>query len=87
MSKGKPRLYPDKRQNKKGKWCSACDSGFKEKVNNKSWFDEESQTYCICEYGEDVNICHGNPHNCIKTYYHRAASRSNIQVLNNVNIK
>lgn len=79
MGKGKPRHNPDKRQNKKGGWCGACDNGFPEKVNNKSWYDVESKSWCICEHGEDVNICKGNPHNCIKTMYHNMATRSDNQ--------
>ena len=35
--------------------------------------------YCEGGYGE-ASICKGNPHNCVKTFYHRAASRSNKQI-------
>ena len=64
MGKGKPRKYPDKPQNKKGGFCQACDT-----INGKDF----------CEYGEDTNICKGNPHNCIKTELHKRASMSDIQ--------
>lgn len=64
MGKGKSRLFPDKRQNKKGFWCGACDE-----INGK----------LHCEYGEDASICKGNPHNCIKTLYHHQATLSDKQ--------
>ncbi len=69
MGKGKPRYNPDKLQNKRGGFCQ--------------WYEEYSSGHVACErnYG-DVNIGKGTPHNCIKTYYHRLASRSNVQINN-----
>lgn len=69
MSKGKPRHNPVKPQNRRGGFCQ--------------WYEEYSSGYAACErsYG-DVKICKGNPHNCIKNYYHRLASRSNVQINN-----
>ena len=73
MSKWKPRQDPNKPQNKKGGFCQ--------------YFEEYPSGHAACEGGYgDVKICEGNPHNCIKTYYHRLASRSNVQI-NNGNIR
>ncbi len=69
MGKGKPRHNPDKLQNKKGRWCGAC---------------EEIDGKLNCNYGEDTSICKGNPHNCIKTLYHTVASLSDKQKENGV---
>ena len=69
MSKGKPRHNPNKYQNKKGECCQ--------------YYEEYPSGHAACEGGfGDVKICKGNPHNCIKTYYHRLASRSNVQINN-----
>lgn len=72
MSKGKPRWYPDKPQNKIGSRCPR--------------FEDHSNGIYYCEQGNvgDAKVCKGNPHNCVKTKYHRAASRSNKQIINNV---
>lgn len=53
--KNKPRHNPDKPQNKKGNVCSHY---------------EKHEHGFICEgnWG-DVNVCKGNPHNCIKNKY------------------
>ena len=42
--------------------------------------------YEECEQGNsaDAKICKGNPHNCVKTKYHRATSRSNKQIIDGV---
>ena len=70
MGKGKPRLYPDKPQNNRKIPCPR--------------YEEYSNGSCCCEGGSvgDAEICKGNPHNCVKTTYHRAASRSNKQINN-----
>ena len=69
MGKGKPRHNPDKSQNKKGEFCQ--------------YYEEYSSGYVACEGGYgDINIFKGNPHNCVKTYYHWLASRSNVQINN-----
>lgn len=69
MGKGKSRHNPDKPQNKRGGFCP--------------WYEEYSSGYAACEGGYgDVKTCGGNPHNCVKTYYHRLASRSNVQINN-----
>lgn len=64
MGKNKPRWYPNKKQNKIGGICASCDV-----------IDEKM----FCEYGDDTKICKGNPHNCIKTFYHKNASLSDNQ--------
>lgn len=68
MGKGKPRHHPEKRANQKGWWCQGC-----EEIDGK--------LYCEGGYG-DTEICKGNPHNCIKTFYHAAASLSDKQKMN-----
>lgn len=44
-------------------------------------------TYLHCEgFGgplQDVKVCKGNRHNCVKTYLHREASKSDAQKINN----
>lgn len=70
MGKGKPRWYPDKKQNKYGDWCSAC-----EDVNDK--------LYCEAHQGTNAtDICKGNPHNCCKVKYHKEATKSDIRKIN-----
>jgi hypothetical protein len=68
MGKNKPRHDPNKPQNKYGNEC---------------WYVEEINGHLYCtRYGTSnsvIPICKGNPHNCIKTKYHRLASMSNIQ--------
>ena len=68
MGKNKPRWYPDKPQNNKQIPCLR--------------YEEYSDGNCYCYGGGvyDADICKGNPHNCIKTKYHRAASRSDKQI-------
>lgn len=72
MGKGKPRWYPDKPQNKMPLICPR--------------YEEHSGGIRYCEQGNinDAYICKGNPHNCVKTRYHRAASRSNKQINDDV---
>lgn len=69
MAKGKPRLYPDKPQNNMPLICPR--------------FEDHGNGIYYCEQGNvrDAYICNGNPHNCVKTKYHRAASRSNKQII------
>ena len=61
MKKGKPRTNPDKPQNNKVNPCP---------------YYEEHEGFTICEggYTNASTICKGNPHNCVKTLYHREAS-------------
>ena len=68
MSKGKVRWYPDKPQNNRQIPCPR--------------YEEYFNGGCYCEQGDsnDAKICKGNPHNCVKTKYHRAASRSDKQI-------
>ena len=69
MRKGKLRHNPDKSQTKKGGFCQ--------------WYESYSSGHAACEGGYgDVKIYKGNQHNCIKTYYYRLASRSNVQINN-----
>ena len=72
MSKRKPRWYPDKPQNNMKIPCPR--------------YEEYSTGGCYCHGGDsnDAKICKGNPHNCVKTLYHRAASRSNKQINDDV---
>lgn len=72
MGRGKPRNNPDKKQNKYGNWCNAC-----EEVNGK--------LYCEAMQGtNDTKICKGNPHNCCKVKYHKEATKSDIRKINNM---
>lgn len=61
----KKRWYPDKKQNNYPPVCP---------------YFENHNTFFYCQGGETyaANICKGNPHNCIKTKYHRAASKRDI---------
>lgn len=69
MGKNKPRQNPDKKQNKMGNFCQ--------------YYEEHASGYVACEgLIGDAKVCKGNPHNCIKTFYRRVASRSNIQINN-----
>jgi hypothetical protein len=72
MSKGKPRWYPDKPQNNMSIPCTR--------------FEDHGNGNYYCEQGtsDDAKTCKGNPHNCVKTKYHRAASRSNKQIIDGV---
>ena len=49
-------------------------------------FEDHGRGIFYCEQGHvrDAYICKGNPHNCVKTKYHRAASRSNKQIIDDV---
>jgi O-succinylbenzoate synthase len=66
MKIGKPRHDPDKKQNKYGFWCQCAEE------------HDDGTITCEGNYG-DTSICKGNPHNCVKTKYHRLASRSDRQ--------
>ena len=72
MAKGKPRWYPNKPQNTMQLYCPR--------------FEEYKNGICYCHGGhvKDAYTCHGNPHNCVKTKYHKAASRSNKQIIDDV---
>lgn len=65
MGKGKSRHDPDKPQNRIGRWCSYCNELLGDRLT--------------CEAGGDADVCKGNPHNCVKTKYHRMASMSDKQ--------
>lgn len=72
MGRGKPRHNPDKKQNKYGNWCDAC-----EEVNGK--------LYCEAMHGTNATkICKGNPHNCCKVKYHKEATKSDIRKINDM---
>lgn len=73
MAKNKPRKYPDKPQNNYRIPCPRYE-------------DYNGIFYCEQGSSEDAAVCKGNPYNCIKTFYKRAASRSNLQI-NNDNFK
>ena len=70
MSKGKPRWYPNKPQNKYGGICPMV-----EEIPQK-----DGTIYMRCEHicgrPEEIKVCKGNKHNCVKTYLHREASKS-----------
>lgn len=70
MGKNKPRHNPDKPQNKYGDFCQR--------------YEEYSYGGCYCVQGDsnDAKVCGGNLHNCIKTKFKRAASRSDAQIKN-----
>lgn len=69
MGKNKPRHNPDKKQNKMRDFCQ--------------YFEKCASGHIACEgLVGDAKVCKGNPHNCIKTFYRRAASRSNTQTNN-----
>ena len=72
MAKGKPRWYPDKPQNNQPLSCPR--------------YEEHNNGTCYCEQGtsDDAKVCKGNPHNCVKTKYHKLASRSNKQIIDEV---
>lgn len=67
MGKGDARLNPDKPQNREyhNGWCQYAE-------------EHNGQLYCEGGIG-DTSICKGNRYNCIKTLYHRLASRSDAQ--------
>lgn len=67
MGKGKPRHNPDKYANRSGgDWT--C-----------NYYDGHT---CHGGCWRDLEKCKGNPHNCVKTFYARLASRSDIQKQN-----
>lgn len=73
VGKNRPRHNPDKKQNRMGDFCQ--------------YYEKCASGHSVCEgHVGDANVCKGNPHNCVKTLYRRAASRSNIQI-NNDNFK
>ena len=69
MGKNKPRKNPYKPQNNYPIPCPR--------------YEDYGNGIYYCEGGiGNAHNCKGNPHNCIKTYYKRLASRSNIQINN-----
>lgn len=76
MGKGKPRHNPDKPQNKYGSFCPMV-----EEISGPDGI----HLHCECggKYSaQDVKVCKGNRHNCVKTYLHREASKSDVQKIN-----
>lgn len=71
MKIGKKRKYPDKPANKYGNECP--------------FYEDCGNGHFHCDAGghsDDLKVCKGNRHNCRRTEYHRAASRSNVQINN-----
>lgn len=78
MGKGKPRHNPNKPQNKYGSKC-----GYLEE------FPQPDGTVILyCHFGggnspkNNIKNCKGNMHNCIKTFLHRQASKSDTRKIN-----
>ena len=65
MGKNKPRHDPEKKQNKYGKECY--------------FYDNTTGSGYRCDFGNDVSICKGNRHNCVKQKYHDLARLSDRQ--------
>ena len=61
MGKGKPRWYPEKKQNKYGSVCRNLDCV------------GESNEHCDLMPTMDTKICKGNRHNCVKIKYKKLA--------------
>lgn len=74
MGKGKPRHNPDKPQNKYGSFCPM--------VEEIPQPDGSIYLHCECGSIEDIKVCKGNKHNCVKTFLHREASKSDAQKIN-----
>ncbi len=77
MGKGKPRHNPNKYQNKYGGRCPLFESFTPDSKNGAI-----SLVHCECGSIEDAKVCKGNKHNCVKTYLHREASKSDAQKIN-----
>lgn len=69
LGKGKPRRDPNKPQNKYGSTCHL--------------YNKECGGWCEFHIG-DTKVCKGNRHNCVKTIYRRAASRSDKRKLHDM---
>ena len=76
MGKDKPRHNPHKKNNI-GSECWYCED-IKLFNNELKW--------CSLYGSSVINICKGDYHNCCKVRYKIAASRSDIQKINNVEI-
>lgn len=78
MAKGKPRHNPDKPQNKYGAECPL--------VEEIPQPDGSIYLHCECMGIRDIStkVCKGNRHNCVKTYLHREASKSDVQKINDL---
>lgn len=76
MGKGKPRHNPDKPQNKYGAECSM--------VEEIPQSDGTIHLHCEVLGIRDIStkVCKGNRHNCVKTYLHREASKSDARKIN-----
>ena len=76
MGKGKPRHNPDKLQNKYGSFCPMVEE----------IYQPDDSIYLRCEHfcgnANDIKVCKGNKHNCVKTFLHREASKSDAQKIN-----
>lgn len=73
MGKGKPRWYPDKKQNKYGKECL--------------WYEINSKgnSYCealLMDRGNPTKICKGNRHNCCKVKFAEMQRMNDKQKIN-----
>ena len=70
MGKNKPRWYPDKPQNNYGAECTMV-----EEIPQS-----DGSVMLRCEHiggtQADIKVCKGNRHNCVKTYLHTEASKS-----------
>ncbi len=62
MGKNKPRKYPDKKQNNYSLVCPRYESCF-------------GDVYCEGGDSGAAKVCKGNPHNCVKTQYHKMAAK------------
>lgn len=76
MGKGKLRHDPNKQQNKYGSFCPM--------VEEIPQPDGSIYLRCECTGGNsnDIKVCKGNRHNCLKTYLHREASKSDARKIN-----
>ena len=72
MSKDKPRHNPNKSQNKYGAKCPYVEEI---KINGNV------ELHCEIGIG-NIKVCKGNKHNCVKTYLHKEASKSDAQKIN-----
>ena len=75
MGKGKPRHDPNKRANQRGSFCSHCET---------SGGINGDVMYCIYDGTRAINICKGNPHNCMKVSLRKAAALKEVQRDNGV---
>lgn len=72
MGKGRPRHNPNKIQNKYGSKCPYAEKMPNGGIHCEAWLSGNP----------DTSVCKGNRHNCVKTLYHRQASRSDGKKIN-----